>query len=65
VTLRLVPFLAYVQGGGQVAAQADFGTGEAAVHGGERGFQFVGGPQVADEYQAVTAPTCEMRLVQG
>ena len=54
-----------VQGGGQVAAQACFGAGEAAVHGGERGVEVVGGLRVAEQDQAVAAPAGEVGLVEG
>jgi hypothetical protein len=54
-----------VQGGGQVAAQAPFGAGEAVVHRGQGGVQVVGGLRVAEGDQAVAAPAGEVGLVQG
>jgi len=65
VALGFVLLAADVQGGGQVAAQACFGTGEAAVHGGERGGEVVGGLWVAEQDQAVAAPAGQVSLVEG
>ena len=63
--LGFVLLAADVQGGGQVAAQACFGAGEAAVHGGERGVEVVGGLRVAEQDQAVAAPAGQVGLVEG
>ncbi len=63
--LGLVLLTADVQGGGQVAAQACFGAGEAVVHGGECGIEVVGGLRVAEGNQAVAAPAGQTGLVEG
>ena len=63
--LGFVLLAADVQGGGQVAAQACFGAGEAVVHGGERGGEVIGGLRVAEHDQAVAAPAGQVGLVEG
>jgi hypothetical protein len=57
-------FAADVQGGGQVAAQACFGAGEA-VHRGEGGGQLACGLGVAEQDEAVAAPAGQVGIVQG
>ena len=61
----LVLLAADVQGGGQVAAKACLGAGEAVVHGGECGVEVVGGLGVAEQDQAVAAPAGQVGLVEG
>ena len=47
--LGFVVLAADVQGGGQVAAQACLGAGEAVVHRGQGGGQVIGGLRVAEQ----------------
>ena len=65
VVSGFVVLAADVQGGGQIAAQACFGAGEAVVHRGQGSGQVIGGLRVAESDQAVAAPAGQVRLVQG
>src|SRR5260370_249749 len=64
VVFGFVVLAADMQGGGQVAAQASLGAGEAVIHGSQGGAEVVGGLRVAEGDQAVAAPAGQVRLVQ-
>jgi len=64
VLLGFVLLAADVEGGGQVAAEACLGAGEAIIHGCERGVKVVGGLRVAEGDQAVAAPAGQVGLVE-